>query len=163
MNKFLVLVALLIGTAGFFTGTVATRTSPFANAYVDAVDGAKVITYGDVLRLSDGKTYRVTHSIVRKSGEPDYIIADMLSLDSKFPYVMVVRSADGKSHGRRYACTAETFKSPEQCKYDPAAAALLEEAIHKVTAPQNLIGNFELLWSWEMEGKEMKEKILAKK
>ncbi len=86
----------------------------------------------------------------------------MNSLDSKFVEVMITRRADGKSMGRRYACTLETFKNKEQCKYDVVAGALLEEAIQKVMVSPNIIGNDELLWSWERSGKELRDKIAAK-
>lgn len=161
MKKFLSLVVLLSGVAGFLVGTVAAKPSLPS---IDAVDGVKTISYGDVVTLSDGKTYRVTSTIVRKAGEKDYIVADMFSLDSEFAEVRITRSADGKSLGRRYACTVDAFKvrGTGQCIYNPAASALLEEAIQKVTVPHNLIGNVELLWSWELGTKELRQQIAAK-
>jgi hypothetical protein len=155
MKKFMMLLAVLVG----IEAALVASAYEFPLPTIDDPDGSKMVFYADVLTLSDGKSYRVDAVTVRKKGEPRMLVADMYSTDSNFAEVAMVREINKRFSGRRYACTPETYVKRELCRYDPAAEALLEEAVRKVMKRRNVIGNQELLWSWELGTKELRDKI----
>ena len=123
----------------------------------------KLTFYGDMVQASDGGAYRVTVSLDEAPGEVSRLIVDAYSLDGRYAEVFGHRLKNKPSSWvRMYACTQAGYKDRGQegsCRPDQQVPALLAELVEKTMRRSSMIGNSELLWSWELGTKELRSKI----
>lgn len=125
----------------------------------------KMSAYSDVIKASDGKTYRVQVNDIFEIGKTKMRVAEAYSMDSQFSSISGVSSASRPgSWSHVNVCPSASLRDHNGgCYGSSEAEAVLDELVQAVVVSKNIIGNFEIFWSWEMGTKELINQIKNKK
>lgn len=151
-------IAGLLVVVGAVVLIMPARQSAPRISYND--DGSQMTVFANVFTASDGVQYRTTITTHYEPEQEVVRIIDMYSLDSKYASITGTMRSDLGSWNEVVSCSKEELRASAACPHnDFGAERLLSEALKKIMVRENTIGNFEVLWAWEVRTKEIINQI----
>jgi hypothetical protein len=154
--KFYVMMSVLFGLTALSLG--ATLMWLMLVTPTITVNDVDVHVWAGVVKGTDGKDYRVEVADTNDTG-PWRRIADAYSLDGTYAEITGIDKKSG-AWVEVYSCSKEQLVAGVLCpKDEPGADVFLSDLVNKTTTRSNIIGNFEIWWSWQMETKDFVSKL----